>query len=214
MISVQRFQDEASWLAARVESIGASETPCLLGCAPPRMDAEKMRAELIASKATGVRKKRDAKSRARMDAGKIFEARGLVLLGEKLKTPVAPCGFTIYRNPLFPFLHATPDAVVGDALAECKALGPDSILEWGDYSGWQGRWKWNDEPPVRHQVQAQAQMAAAGAFRSWVCCVAGTDFNAWQVERDDELLLMIRSAVLAAVDEINAARESQKEAAQ
>lgn len=209
-----RYPDESTWLAARADTIGASETPCLLGCAPPRMDAAKMRAELIASKATGVRKKRDAKSRARMDAGKIFEARGLVLLGEKLKEPVFPCGYTIYRHPLYPHLHATPDAVIAAALAECKALGPDSILEWGDYSGWQGRWKWNAEPPVRHQIQAQAQMAAAGFAFSWVCCVAGTDFNAWPVTRDDELIQMIAAEVDRAMNEVRAARESQKEAAQ
>ena len=211
MVGAQRYATEAEWLDARADSVGASETPCLLGLAPPRMDAAKMRAELIEAKATGVRKKRDRKSRARMDAGKIFEARGLVLLGEKLKAHVIPCGYTIYRSPAFPHLHATPDAIVNATeLAECKALGPDSIGEWGGFDGYQGRWKWNAEPPARHQVQAQSQMAATGFARTWVCCVAGTDFMAWPVDRDPELLEMIREAVAAAIREIQERTEEMR----
>lgn len=206
----QRFDTESAWLAARGDTIGASDVPSLFGVVAPRMDPSTARERLIEEKATGIRKPKSAKSKQRMQAGKVLEAYGLNLLATHLGKMVAPCGWTIYRSPEFPFLAATPDAIVdGVEGAECKVLGPDALApEWGDFTGYQGRWQWVKEAPLRVSLQATAQMMAAGLPRVHVIAVAGSDHNVWTVERDEEVIALIADAVTEAIFEIQTRRDA------
>jgi predicted phage-related endonuclease len=213
-IDAVSYSDERDWIDARWISIGASEVPALLGVCAERMDPSSVRARLITEKVTRERKAPDTTQRRRREAGRVIEAFGLARLAQKLqgrkKSPVlvVPCGFTIYRNTEFPGLHATPDGWVIERVvgAECKAIGPDALLEWGAFDGYQGRWKWADEPPLRHVLQCQAQMAATGAQQIWLVAVAGTDTHFYAVLRDESLIRHIGREVAKAIVEITELR--------
>jgi len=203
VVTVQRFDTEADWLAARGDSIGASEVPSLFH------EGFLSRERLIAEKAGAAPRKRASSTKKRLEAGRLLEPVVGTILALDLKRPIIPCGYTIYRNPLFPFLHATPDfwVVEGEELAEAKTTGPDGLSGWGDWSGFQGRWKWAEEPPAKVAIQIQAQFAATGAQRGHIACLAGPDFKRWAVERDDEFIALIGAEVARAIHEIHEQRE-------
>ena len=212
MISRVTFASEESWLAARGSSLGASEVAALF-------DAGFLtREKLIAEKVTGKRRKLYGAAKARTNIGKLLEPTiGMLTVADLKRTaPPIACGFTIYKNDAFPHMHATPDfwLIEGVELIEAKGTGPSGWSKWGDWSGFGNRWKWSDEPPVDVVIQVQAQLAVTGAVRGHIACLAGTEFKRWTVERDEELIEMIADAVKVAVEEIAAAREGQKEAAQ
>lgn len=212
MISRTVYKTEAEWLAARVEgaTFGASEIPALF-------DAGFLtREKLLAEKISGTRRRIDSRAQKRMNIGKLLEPTIGMLTIADLKRTSAPiaCGFTIYKHETYPHMHATPDFWIreGVELIEAKSTGPDGLSKWGDWSGFGGRFAWSKEPPLDVVLQVQAQFACTGAVSGHIACLAGTEFQRWHVERDPELIEMIADAVRAAVEEINEARESRKEA--
>lgn len=206
MISVQRFDSEQAWLDARVDTLGASEIPSLFNV------GFSTREKLIAEKVSGIRRKPDRKQRMRFALGKLLEpVIGTVWEMTEGRAPI-PCGYAIYRNPTFPWIHATPDfwIIEGEELLEAKSTGPDGLSKWGTWSGWQNRFVWNEEPPVDVVIQVQAQLAVTGAQRGHIACLAGTEFHRWPVARDEELIAAIAEEAEAATREINEKREALK----
>lgn len=209
MVAAQTFADEAAWLAARLDTLGASEVPALFDV------GFSTREKLIAEKASGIHRKPDRRQRMRFALGKLLEpVIGTVWAVETGRAPI-PCGLTIYRNPAFPWIHATPDfwIIEGEELLEAKSTGPGGLSKWGDWSAFGGRWKWNDEPPVDVVLQVQAQLAVTGATRGHIACLAGTEFHRWPVARDEELIAAIAEESERATREINEKREALKESA-
>lgn len=206
MVTCIRHESEQAWLDARLDTLGASEVPALFNV------GFSSREKLIAEKVSGIRKKPDRRQRMRFALGKLLEpVIGATWAVETGRAPI-PCGWTIYRNPALPWIHATPDfwIIEGEELLEAKSTGPDGLSKWGTWAGWQGRFVWNDEPPVDVVVQVQAQLAVTGAKRGHIACLAGTEFHRWPVERDEELIAAIAEEAEAATREINEKREALK----
>lgn len=214
-MTTQTFATEREWLLAREESFGASEVPALFGVVSPRMDPTKAREKVIRQKAGLEHKPISAQSRKRITAGKTLEAYGLSILQRELGQMVVPCGFTLFRNPKFPFLAATPDAIVGGTHgAECKVLGPDALEpEYGSFAGFQGRWKWVDDAPLRLTLQTLAQMAAGELPGVHAIAVAGTDHKRWFIQRDEEVIELIGRKVVEAMAEVHELRAAKEKTA-
>lgn len=210
-MTVQRYDTEVAWLGARSDSIGASEVGSLFDCGWVTREA------LIAEKVSGVRRPRDRRAISRMNAGKLLEPVIGALLGLEFRRLLVPCGWTIYRSPSHPHLHATPDfwLIEGEELVEAKATGPDGLSAWGSFTSRDGDrwWKWNDEPPLKVTLQVHAQLAATGAKVGHVACLSGTDLKTWTLQRDEELIAEICARVVDAVREITEQREQRNKEA-
>lgn len=169
------FDNEADWLAERRKSIGASESPDVLGCgfadggpskvwARKRLGDDHCDSELLA-------------------IGRIMEPAIRNAVRELRELDVSdPEGREIFRNPQFPWLHASPDGFVHEEYAT-------GVLEAKNVSGWNHA-EWSDgNVPLRVQVQAQQQLLCTGLGFAYVAgLVGGNKLVCVRLERDDRFI--------------------------
>ena len=169
------FGSDNDWLAERRKSIGASESPDILGCGfadggPSKVWARKRLGE-------------DPYDSELLALGRIMEPSIRQAVRELRQLDVTdPDGREIFRHPEFPWLHASPDGFV----SEDRQLG---ILEAKNVSGWNHA-EWSDGMvPLRVQVQVQQQLLCTGlGFGYAAGLIGGNKLVCVRMERDDRFL--------------------------
>jgi putative phage-type endonuclease len=159
------------WLARRREGVGASEVAAILGFDPTR-DALSVYAEKI-----GVLESEEnflSKWGKRVEdaiAEGYAEETGRVVLN--------PGEFEIAKHPDLPILGATldretygtdrtPAPAAGKGSLEIKAVNAFAAAEW------------KEEPPLKHQIQLQIQIACKGMTWGSLCALIGGLKISWQ----------------------------------
>lgn len=174
------YRNREKWVADRKNSIGASESPAILGVGYANQSPFSVWAE--------------KSGRVSPDEKEVDEVLHVGILMEPvlrsifcLKMPGArfapvPEGIVTYRHPHLPFLTATPDGFV-----QCEN-GPWGVFEAknvGEYN----RAEWSGEPPLRVQVQIQHQMAVTGCqFGYAMALIGGNKPHVVPVERNQRFI--------------------------
>jgi putative phage-type endonuclease len=149
--TVERYDTEAAWLAARRRGLGASEAAAIVGLSPFLSPMDVWAAKVGLAEPTA--------ERERMRWGKRLQrpiAEGYA--EETGRTVVDPGPYTLLRSTTYPWLCASPDAFV--IASGAPGHGP-GMLEIKNVSAWQ-RDEWDEEPPLGYQVQLQMQMLVSG----------------------------------------------------
>ena len=152
---VDAEQGSAEWLAARLGSVGATAVATTL--AKGRGGAESVtRRKLLILKATErlTGKGEETYTNAAMAWGTEQEPLARAVYADERDVEVVTCG--LFRHPVLPFTHASPDGLVGDdGLIEIKC--PLSTTHSDTIFGGQ--------IPTDYIIQMQWQMECAG--RQW-----------------------------------------------
>lgn len=144
------YPDEASWLEARRETIGASDTAGILGEGYAMQSALTVYAEKIGQPIP--REELDT-----FKIGKLMEPALRLIFTDITGMSCEPAGdTTIWRNAKFPWLSVTLDALVADTThgvvsGELKNVGEFAKEEWADGGC-----------PLKHQIQCQHGMLVLG----------------------------------------------------
>lgn len=149
--TVERYDTEPEWLAARRRGLGASEAAAVLGLSP-FLSAMEVWADKV-----GLGEPKAELERMRW--------------GRRLQRPIAlgyaedtgravvdpsPAAYTILRSRAHPWLSASPDM-----LLRAPERDTPGVLELKNVSEWT-RKAWTDEPPVPYQIQLQVQLLVSG----------------------------------------------------
>ena len=96
-----------------------------------------------------------------------------------------------YTDPEHAFLSAELDGETADgAIVECKTVSTWAAREWGEPG--------SDEIPVHYTAQVMHQMMVAQRALCHVAALIGVDdFRCYRVERDEQLIAMMRRKELA-----------------
>lgn len=179
----QTFEDETSWLEERRKSVGASESPDLIGCGfadggPAAVWERKVRGETA------------PKESELLALGQIIEpaVRGACRVIRGLDV-IDPQGREMWRHPSFPHMHATLDGLVVED-------GRAGVLETKNVSSF-GRADWEDGAvPLRVQTQVQHQLACTGlSFGYAAGLIGGSKLQTVRIERNDEFIAAIHELI-------------------
>jgi putative phage-type endonuclease len=173
-ITSTTYPDRPSWLRARRLSLGASDSPKVIGLSrfgtPLSVYADKR--GLVTE---------DAGASEAAEWGLLLEplvaARYARETGLELHDPGA---FTIVRNEQFPFLHFSPDRYV---LHPERGLGLLSIKTASAFKAEE----WQEEAPLAYQVQCQHELLVADLrWAAVAVLIGGQTFRYVEcIERDD-----------------------------
>lgn len=170
-LQVLTFPNRASWLAERRKSLGGSDASVLCGtgftseyalftdkCGLATFDVDDV-PEYV-------------------EAGSFLEPGVLAWWSHRTGLVAMPTPLTIIRNPRFPWMHASPDALVGDDAgvdAKCVDVGVAH--------------QWEDGVPLGYQVQGQHYMAVLDRARwHFGASVGGRKLLCATVERDEAFI--------------------------
>ncbi len=181
------YTTREEWLEARRSSIGASESPGILG----HGYASDSAMATYASKLGILDDVIDETTRRRMDIGTAIEP-----VIRELFT--AETGLAVYNDAFDsgsyarcvsderPHVSASLDGEIYNGVFEAKNV--DAFL----------RHDWDDAPPLRVQIQVQHQMYVTGYTRAYVAAlIGGNELVIHEVERDEAFI----QAMLPALDE-------------
>lgn len=180
MATLESYDTEADWLAARTTGIGASEAAAVLGLSPWKSPLE-----LWAEKAGLVEAPTEEREAIRW--GKLIQP---LLVKEYARetgrATIEHPAYALYRDATRPWLLATPDALTWRA--EPDRLEVPGVVEVKNVTAYKAD-AWVSEPPLLYQVQVQQQLAVLGydwgslaaliggnTFR-WVDVAANADFQ-------------------------------------
>lgn len=178
-------ETEDDWLGERLCSVGASETPSLIG---------------IGFADTNAATVWESKCRPRWRSNDEVE---LLQLGQVIEPAIReacrrlrkmhvidPIGREIWRNTAFPRMHATPD---GFAIED----GEEGVLELKNVSGWNAdEWADGEAAPLRVQAQVQHQLACTGLRFGYAAgLIGGNQLRVVRIARDEAFICAIRDCV-------------------
>jgi putative phage-type endonuclease len=179
---IKRMSRE-DWLSRRRHSIGASDSPAILGVESPAGGPW----NVYVSKVEGMQQA----EKDEMRAGLIFEPIMRPLLEERICKIIKPSVFAKHKE--IDFVAATPDGVLPDAVAEYKRVDPSKRDDWGDEG--------TDQIPDHVLVQVAHQMAVLDVPVAYVGVLFGVrlpgDFKHYVVERDLALERIILTRIRA-----------------
>lgn len=177
------IDSEAQWLGLRARHIGASEVAALYGCGF-------MTAFHLHHLKAGTLPPED------------FTANEPVVLGRHLESAIAAAASELhglsltkcndyYTDDAVPGFGSTPDYFMGDAVVEVKNCS------WGAYKD---NWIFNDdgtvEPPLRYQLQVQAQLACTGAPSGHlIALIAGDRIVRCEIEAHPQIQSDMRTRI-------------------
>lgn len=161
------------WLAERPTIIGASESAGILHEHPQLCEVG------IWGDKTGLAEPDDLSKNERAVWGLRLERPIAEAFAEETGKAVAMWPqYTIKRHPEYPWMGATPDAMIDD--------GTNLEIKTADAS-LAGQWR--DEPPIHYQIQVQHQMAVLEAEASIIVVLIGGNRLRWfDVERNDRFI--------------------------
>lgn len=168
------YESREAWLAARRDSIGASESAAALGLCPWKsaytLWAEK-RGLIPPSEET-----------IAMRVGSILEPLVADLYAQHTGRPVEiPPPFTVWAHPNYPFITCTPDRFT----YRDDARGPLELKTAGIHRAAE----WREEPPQENQVQHQHQMfVLTMEWGSLAALVGNREFFSYDFERHDRFI--------------------------
>ena len=158
-----------SWLRERQKSLGASDTPIILGVShwSKPIDIKRSKVNEVYEEFL------EDKYQEQLKYGHLLE--GMVLEMYVAESIASEEGFRqirqgkLTRNDDFPWLHATPDAIRTDVegiLVEAKTANPNAKARNPED---RQRWEWGepgtDQIPDTYMIQVQQQMLVCGAER-------------------------------------------------
>lgn len=186
--TVHKTREE--WLAARRNSIGASDTPTIMGeSAYKGATLLKLYADKVGDLAPEKDQPESMEWGHRLEP--MIALKFADVTGYKCDDPGE---FTIFREPGTPFMHATPDTMIFDSTGEHLGKGVLQIKAPGAHF----LSKWIEGPPLGVDIQIQAEMHSCGA--SWgavAALIGGQSFRYKTLERNqpfiDELVKRCRA---------------------
>ena len=161
-------EDDPQWLAERTKSIGASDTPAILG--------------LVSwGSATSVQVSKwglseEAPHNDIFEIGHVMEPAILGMLSKRVGNVARPFG-KLLRSKEYPWLHATPDGLVDEegVFAQCKTGLIAS--------------EWSNSPPYKVWTQVQHEMLVTGHSYCYVAATLMHSKFVWsKVERDEDFI--------------------------
>ncbi len=171
--------DRQQWLEARRQSIGASESAGIFGVGysnqSPLTIWHEKRSPIPAV---------DAAREKRFRCGQVLQPAILQLFTEETHIRVEDPGeFTVRMHAEHPWMSATLDGVCDHPL---HGLG---VVEAKNVSGFLAAdWK-KDEPPLKHQIQVQHQLAVTGySYGYLVGLVGGNEVAIRLLKRNDRFI--------------------------
>ena len=163
-------EDRDAWLAARSETLGASEVATILGLNPYESPF-----------ALWHRKKGllpPIQQSEPMRWGQLLEDGIAHGFAERTGTPVRKHGWLL-RSRTSPWLSVTPDYEI---------VGQNALLEIKNVSSYKEE-EWISEGPVTYQAQVQMQLAVTGADFGWLAgLVGGQKLYFHRIERSEGFL--------------------------
>lgn len=185
---IDRYLNEADWLAARQSRIGASDTAGIFGVGY----ADQSGATVWDSKLRPPEEPTPAK-RKLFKIGKMMEPTLRAIFTEETGLPCESLGdFTICTHPDLPWLGASLDGVTehpehGPAVVELKNVSNFAREEWD-----------SDEPPLKYGVQVQHQLAVTGCARGYLLgLIGGNEPIVKVIDRNERFI----TAMLARLEE-------------
>lgn len=150
MATVERYNTEADWLAARRRGIGASEAAAVLGLSKflSPMDVWSDKVGLAEPRAELERMKWGRRLQRPIADGYAEETR---------RTLIDPGPYTLLRSIRYPWLVASPDYFL---MQHDASAGPGT-LDVKNSSVFM-RQDWTEEPPLAYQIQVQQQLLVTG----------------------------------------------------
>lgn len=155
--TIERYATRAEWVAARRTFVGASESAAIFGCGY----ADQSIITVWEEKVYG---RREDSEHPRMMVGRLIEPALREIFAEVHGRPCHAAGlFTVRRHPEFPWLAATLDGLTdgNEIPVELKNVGAFNRLDW------------EDEPPLKFQIQMQHQLAVTGAPYGYLFALVG-----------------------------------------
>lgn len=175
---LETYLSKALWLAARTNSIGASEAAAVLGCS----EWEKPD-DVLAQKVNGQTKQETPPMRA----GRIFETAIAEYWAEGIGARLLVAQtWSLYRHPRLPFVHASPDRFAllsGERVTvQCKRVNPKKME------------KWLKAVPIEYAVQVQHEQFVLNeepehrVKRGYIAAdFGGADVLSFEIAPDPEL---------------------------
>lgn len=178
-------ETEDDWLGERLCSVGASETPSLIG---------------IGFAGTNAATVWESKVRPQYRSTEEIE---LFALGHVMEPAIReacrrlrkmhvidPMGHEIWRNAEYPRMHASPDGFVVER-------GEQGVLELKNVTGWNAdEWADGEAAPLRVQAQVQHQLACTGLRFGYAAgLIGGSQLRVVRIERDEAFICAIRDCV-------------------
>lgn len=171
--------------ADRTKFIGGSDVAAILGVSPWRnvvdlwMDKTTPRAE-------------NGQNAAAKRRGSRLEPYILDMIREEHGLQIVAANER-YIDPVLPFMAAEIDAEYLDAGSreniEIKTVHPFKAKEWGEHE--------TDELPLHYVAQVQHGLGVTGRHRCKVFALIGDELKPYVVERDDELIAVMRDQAAA-----------------
>lgn len=155
---VEEYQDRDSWLRARMNGIGASDTAGILG-----EGYEDQSIVTVWDSKKNPPREIDPSKLKRFKVAKRLEPAMLGIFTDETGWPCeSPGEFTIHRSATHPWLFATLDGLAehpeyGPCVLELKDVGIHNRKEWED-----------DEPPLKYMIQVQHQLAVTGLGHAFI----------------------------------------------
>lgn len=148
--TVERYDTESDWLAARRRGIGASEAAAVLGLSKflSPMDVWTDKVGLAEPRAELERMKWGKRLQRPIADGYAEETR---------RTLIDPGPYTLLRSVRYPWLVASPDYFL---MQHDASAGPGT-LDVKNSSVFM-RQDWSEEPPLPYQIQVQQQLLVTG----------------------------------------------------
>ncbi len=172
-VTMERYATRLEWLAARLSGIGGSEAPVL---ASPGMGYGSEYS--IWSSKCGLVPLDSDDMPEYVEAGTFMEPAILRWWAHRMDESVMPTPLTILRSSEFPWMFASPDALVGeDAGLDAKNID----LRRGD--------EYADGAPMDVQIQGQHYLAVTGRQRwHFAAVVGGNQLKCSTIERDEKFI--------------------------
>jgi putative phage-type endonuclease len=148
--TIERYDTEADWLAARRRGIGASEAAAVLGLSKflSPMDVWSDKVGLAEPRAELERMKWGKRLQRPIAEGYAEETR---------RTLIDPGPYTLVRSVPYPWLVASPDYLL-EPTGEQRGRGTLDVKNSSVFM----RQDWADEPPLVYQIQVQQQLLVTG----------------------------------------------------
>lgn len=170
---IKKCENREEWLIDRRTSIGASDTPIVMGQSPYKAATQ---LKLYTDKLGPFEE--DKERPEFMEWGHKLEP----LIAQKLADVtgfdvVDPGDFAIFRNEATPFMHATPDRRLLDPSGEHDGEGVGELKAPGSHFTKQ----WTEGPPLGVEIQIQAEMHSTGASWGAVAALIGGQTFKWKI---------------------------------
>lgn len=175
----ETFMNRVDWLLYRKSGIGGSEAPILFGEGYSSQSQVAMYADKIGQEVAPL----SEDQQEYMAIGKLMELTTRPLFGLKTGLSVIDPGeFTIWKHATIPHMLATLDGLCFD-----PEINDWAVVELKSIAFKQHEWQ-DDEPPLRHAIQVQHQLACTGLKRGYLLGLIGNKATIFCIGRNDSFI--------------------------